>query len=128
LGGTDRLSLTKGNKAIVEVTYKVVSANANADWGAQIGIGSFNGGKGSNIYVRTVKKHTSADNGKEFTLASTFTVDGNYATKIAFAGGGTIEISSIVVHELPAANINDYAVVKYVDGTDETTEFVKKKR
>ncbi|MBP3390688.1 MAG: hypothetical protein J6L58_03265, partial [Clostridia bacterium] len=41
------LKLTSIDKAIVEVKYKVVAANANADWGAQIGIGNFNGGKGS---------------------------------------------------------------------------------
>ncbi len=121
------LKLTKGSKAIVEVKYKVVEANANADWGAQIGIGNFNGGKGSNVYVRTYKKHLAADAGKEFTIASVFTVDGNYATKIAFAGGGTIEISSIVVHELSATYIDDYAVVKYIaDDNDMTTEFVLK--
>ncbi len=118
--------LTKGNKAIVEVKYKVVEANANADWGAQIGIGNFNGGKGSNIYVRTSKKHTTADVGKEFTLTSVFTVDGYYSAKIAFAGGGDIEISSVVVHELPAEYIDEYAAVKYVDGTSEVTEFTKK--
>ncbi|MBO5211708.1 MAG: InlB B-repeat-containing protein, partial [Clostridia bacterium] len=120
------LRLTNGNKAIVEVKYKVVDANGNATWGAQIAIGNRNGGPDNNIYVRNAKKHTTADIGKEFVLTSVFTVDGNYATKIAFAGGGDIEISSIVVHELPAAEINNYAVVKYVDGTNENTEFVKK--
>ncbi len=119
------LKLTNGNKAIVEVKYKV-TGTPNATHGTQIGIGNFNGGKGSNIYVRTSKKHTAEDQGKEFTLASTFTVDNKYATKIAFSGGGDIEISSIVVYELTAAEADNYAVVKYVDGTDESTEFVKK--
>ena len=90
--------LTNGNKAIVEVKYKV-TGTPNATHGTQIGIGNFNGGKGSNIYVRTSKKHTAEDQGKEFTLTSVFTVDGKYATKIAFSGGGDIEISAIVVHE-----------------------------
>ncbi|MBO5322245.1 MAG: InlB B-repeat-containing protein, partial [Clostridia bacterium] len=117
--------LTNGNKAIVEVKYKV-TGTPNATHGTQIGIGNFNGGKGTNIYVRTSKKHTAEDQGKEFTLTSTFTVDNKYATKIAFSGGGDIEISSIVVHELPAQYINDYAVVTYMDGNDKTTEFVKK--
>ncbi len=117
--------LTNGSKAIVEVTYKVVDS-VNANKGVQIAIGNFNGGKGSNIYVRTYKNHTVEDHGKEFTLTSSFTVDNKYATKIAFSGGGIIEISSIIVHELPAQYINDYAVVKYVDGEEETIEFVKK--
>ena len=124
-GDFQNMKLTNGNKAIVEVKYKV-TGTPNATHGTQIGIGNFNGGKGSNIYVRTSKKHTAEDQGKEFTLSSVFTVDNKYATKIAFSGGGDIEISSIVVHELPAAEIDNYAVVKYVDGTDVTTEFVKK--
>ena len=120
------LKLTNGNRAIVEVKYKVVSANSNDTWGAQIGIGNFNGNNGSNIYVRTSKKHTTEDAGKEFTLTSIFDVDNYYATKIAFAGGGTIEISSIVVHELPAQFIDEYAAVKYVESDEETTEFALK--
>ena len=119
------IKLGNGNKAIVEVKYKV-TGTPNATHGTQIGIGNFNGGNGSNIYLRTSKKHTAADQGKEFTLTSTFVADNKYATKIAFSGGGDIEISSIVIHELTAEYINDYAVVKYVDGNNEATVFSKK--
>ena len=118
-------SFTKGSKAIVEVKYKVVG-NPNVNHGTQIGIGNWSGGKGSNIYVRTSKKHTGSDINKEFTLATSFTVDNNTSVKIAFSGGGTLLISSITVHELPAQHINDYALVKFIDGDNETTEFVKK--
>ena len=120
------LKIAQGNKGIVEVKYKVVSANANSAWGAQIGIGNWYGGKGSNIHVRSFKKHTADDNGKEFTLTAVFTADDKGSIKIAFAGGGTIEISSVVVHELPASEINNYAVVKFVDNGVENTEFAKK--
>lgn len=120
------LKVAKGNKGIVEVKYKVVSANANSAWGAQIGIGNWYGGKGSNIHVRSFKKHTVDDSGKEFTLTAVFTADDKGSIKIAFAGGGTIEISSVVVHELPASEINNYAVVKFVDNGVENTEFAKK--
>lgn len=119
------LHLTNGSRAIVEVKYKV-TGTPNVNHGTQIGIGNFNGGKGSNIYLRTSKKHTAEDQGKEFTLTSTFVADNKYATKIAFSGGGELEISSIVVHELPAQYINDYVVVEYVDGDNTTTEFVPK--
>ncbi|MBO5200229.1 MAG: hypothetical protein J6B93_03005, partial [Clostridia bacterium] len=72
------LKLTNGNKAIVEVKYKV-TGTPNATHGTQIGIGNFNGtNKGSNIYVRTSKKHTAEDQGKEFTLTATFTADNKY--------------------------------------------------
>ncbi len=117
--------LTNGNKAIVEVKYKV-TGTPNVNHGTQIGIGNFNGGKGSNIYVRTSKKHTAEDQGKEFSLSAVFTADNKYSTKIAFSGGGEIEISSIIIHELPKEHIDNYAVVKYVDNGEETTEFVKK--
>ena len=119
------LHLTKGSRAIVEVKYKVVGT-PNVNHGTQIGIGNWAYGKGSNIYVRTSNKHIAGDEGKEFTLTSSYTVDNNTSIKIAFSGGGILEISSITVHELPAQHINDYAVVKYVDGEEETTEFVKK--
>jgi len=119
------LHLTKGSKAIVEVKYKV-AGTPNVNHGTQIGIANWSGGKGSNMYVRTSKKHTEADMNKEFTLTASYTVDNNTSIKVAFSGGGTLLISSVTVHELPAQYINDYAVVKYVDGEDETTEFVKK--
>ncbi|MBO5210995.1 MAG: hypothetical protein J6B80_03595, partial [Clostridia bacterium] len=48
--------LTNGNKAIVEVKYKV-TGTPNPNHGTQIGIGNWYGGKGSNIHVRTFKKH-----------------------------------------------------------------------
>ena len=119
------LKLTNGSRAIVEVKYKV-TGTPNVNHGTQIGIGNWTYGKGSNIYVRTSRKHIAGDEGKEFTLAASYTVDNNTSIKIAFSGGGKIEISSIIVHELPAQHINDYAVVKYVDGESESTEFVKK--
>jgi len=119
------LHLTNGSRAIVEVKYKVTGA-PNVNHGTQIGIGNWVGGKGSNIYVRSSKKHVAGDEGKEFTLAASYTVDKNTAIKIAFSGGGKIEISSIVVHELPAEYINDYVIVKYIDGTEESNEFVNK--
>ena len=53
-GDFQNMKLTNGNKAIVEVKYKV-TGTPNATHGTQIGIGNFNGGKGSNIYVRTSK-------------------------------------------------------------------------
>ena len=94
--------LTQGNKAIVEVTYKVTGM-PNSNHGLQIGIGGYSQGSQSTMYVRTSKKHTAEDLGKEFTLSSSFVVDSNNTVKIAFSGGGQFEISSIKVQELPSA-------------------------
>ncbi|MBO5020465.1 MAG: InlB B-repeat-containing protein, partial [Clostridia bacterium] len=119
------LRLTNGNKAIVEVNYKVIGS-INQTHGLQIGIGNNSSHSNTEIYVRNSRKHIAGDEGKEFTISSVFTADTQSTVKIAFSGGGNLEITSIVVHELPSTNINDYAVVKYVDGENETTEFVKK--
>ena len=120
-------SFTEGSKVIVEVNYKV-TGNPNANHGTQIGVGAWYASGGSNMFTQACRKHMAEDKDKEFTLSASYVINSSNkkGVKIAFSGGGDLEISGITIYELPKENINDYAVVKYVDGDKENTEFVKK--
>lgn len=109
---------TIGSKAIVKVKYKVLPT-PDGNYGTEIGIGTWSGATGSNMMTKVARKHVYADIGKEFTLSACFDVKNNNdkVVKIAFSGGGNLEISDILLYELPTYNKSNYTVTYDENGT-----------
>lgn len=135
-GGVKSTFMTKKDaRYIVEMEY-VVESNRSDGHCLQVGlfgnIGT-NGQTENATWLDTDKEgnklyntHPAADSGKTIHYTVAFTAQSAHNVGLIFYGQGAVTLNSIKISELPVAEVNNYAVVKYVDGDDVTFEFVAK--
>lgn len=128
--------MTKQNaKYIVEMEYSVVS-NRTDNHSLQVGLfGNIaaNGQTESAIWLDTDSQgnklynvHPAADNGKTVNYTVAFTAASAHNVGLIFYGQGSVTLNNVKISEVSAEKAANYAVVKYVDGEEASTEFVLK--
>ena len=133
-GVKSKLMTKQGAKYIVEMEY-VVTSDRTDSHSLQVGLLGNIGANGmteSSTWLDTDENgtklyntHPAADNGKTIRYTVVFTAASVHNVGLVFYGKGSIALNNIKVIELTAQEIDNYSVVKFVHGDNESTEFVK---